>query len=492
MKKLTLLLFVGFAFSNFLFGQLAFDEVNTLPVLPTFHNAVVFGDLDYDGDNDVIISGMYTDDNGTVEIISEMYFNDGTGVFTIVEDTPFPPCCSGDIDLADIDDDGDLDVFMTGSDENGLSIAKLFANDGSGNFTELGGNSFAPLTGGIFQQFVDVNNDGTQDLFITGQQQDETILTKLYLNDGNGNFTEHESGVENIAYCSFDFADIENDGDLDLLISGLALDNQGWPIMVGGLYLNDGNGNFTLTASPFDPILTANESSIHFADFDGDGDQDAIASGWHDTQGVITTIYSNDGMGNFTATYPDIPGAGDGALDIGDIDNDGDLDVLAVGIQVADYPPVTIASIYLNDGNANFTEGLPENYFYWMYEGSAMFTDINNNGKLDVYIAGRQKYENMSGVLISKLYKNSTITSVIEKETTRIKIYPNPIQNDFYIESPEAITKLEIHSIDGQLIREIESVQFSKKINLQDVPGGVYFITIKTDKELVTRRILKQ
>lgn len=478
--------------TNILFGQMAFEEVNTLPVIPTFYNAVVFDDLDNDGDNDAIISGLYTDNSGIIIKINEMYFNNGTGVFTLVSDTPFPSVMDGDIDLGDIDNDGDLDVFMTGDTPSGY-IAKLYKNDGLANFTEVAGTIFTPVGGGSFQQFVDVNGDGALDLFVTGDNIDpsQPENTSLYINDGNGNFSEQASGIPDLRYCSFDFADIDEDGDQDLYISGLRF----MPIMetIGGLYLNNGNGNFTLTESPFVPVLTTEESSVQFADFDGDGDQDAVLSGLHET-GMLTTLYFNDGAGNFTAVTTDILPAGDGAVDVADIDNDGDVDILLSGIVVADYPPETVSTIYVNDGDGNFSLGLSRNYFEWMYEGSAEFVDIDNDGKLDVYIAGRQKSDPSptGSVLISKLYKNTSILSISEMDISSVRLYPNPTQNIFYIESREPVTKIKIYSIDGKLIQEIEEGHFYGKIDLQNEPSGVYFINIQSGKNEVTKKIVKK
>jgi len=106
--------------------------------------------------------------------------------------------------------------------------------------------------------FADIDGDGDQDLIIIGKTP---IKTRLYKNDGNGNFSE----VENTPFIdvfagNVAFADVDGDSDFDVLITG----NDRRPLPNANLYLNDGKGNFTLQAnSSFQPCLGGDVAFAH-------------------------------------------------------------------------------------------------------------------------------------------------------------------------------------------------------------------------------------
>ena len=101
---------------------------------------------------------------------------------------PFAGVAEGSIAFADIDGDNDLDVLITGRDSSGTIISKLYTNDGLGNFTEMMGT---PFEGVVLSSigFADVDGDNDQDVLITGTSS-SGVISKLYTNDGMGNFTE--------------------------------------------------------------------------------------------------------------------------------------------------------------------------------------------------------------------------------------------------------------------------------------------------------------
>jgi len=104
-------------------------------------------------------------------------------------DTPFEGVFRSSIEFADVDNDEDLDLFISGFTDDEKSFAKLYHNDGLGNFTESVNTPFEP-GGACSSKFADIDNDGDPDLLITGGTSSSNIFTKLYTNDGAGNFTE--------------------------------------------------------------------------------------------------------------------------------------------------------------------------------------------------------------------------------------------------------------------------------------------------------------
>jgi predicted nucleotidyltransferase len=147
-------------------------------------SSIAFADVDGDNDQDVLITGL----NSSLDNIAKLYTNDGTGAFTEATGIPFEGVQNGSVAFADVDGDGDMDVLITG---NILldGIAKLYRNDGSGAFAEVPDTPFEGVQNGS-AAFADVDGDGDEDVLITGLNNDSDLISKLYINDGEGAFTE--------------------------------------------------------------------------------------------------------------------------------------------------------------------------------------------------------------------------------------------------------------------------------------------------------------
>jgi len=184
-------------------------------------------------------------------------------------------------------------LLITG--HNGVGpISKLYKNDGTGNFTEDVGQPFDAVFGGNIA-FADVDNDNDLDVLITGSKNslyDE--VTKLYKNDGNGNFTV-ASGSSFYAgfHTAIAFADIDNDNDQDLIITA-GLESWVFDKSVTKLYKNDGTGKFSEV--PFTTFVGVRAGDVAFADIDNDNDQDLIITGYDGAHGY-TMLFTNDGTG---------------------------------------------------------------------------------------------------------------------------------------------------------------------------------------------------
>lgn len=126
-----------------------------------------FADIDGDNDLDVLITGE-NDFKGH----SELYENDGAGSYTLVEGTPFTSVRFSSVAFADVDGDNDLDVLITGQNNNFQEISELYANDGVGNFSLVLNTPFTGVKYGSVT-FADVDGDNDQDVMITGDDGDE-------------------------------------------------------------------------------------------------------------------------------------------------------------------------------------------------------------------------------------------------------------------------------------------------------------------------------
>lgn len=258
-------------------------------------SSIDFADVDGDNDQDVLITGRIGPTTASAGI-AKLYENDGNGNFTEVVGTPFDGVWSSSVDFADVDGDNDQDVLITGNNNSDDRIAKLYTNDGNGNFTEVTGTPFT----GVWQSsiaFADVDNDLDQDVFITGFDQNFNAIAKLYQNDGMGGFNEvMGTPFDGVHECSISFADFHADGDPDVLISGMS--GNGVPITK--LYQNDGNGNFAeITGTPFEGVF---RSSVDIADVNGDSNLDIFITGENSSGQHVSKLYLQDACGNIDNT----------------------------------------------------------------------------------------------------------------------------------------------------------------------------------------------
>jgi len=226
---------------------------------------------------------------------------------------------SYDVALGDLDGDGDLDVFAANYQNADHSPAAdwVFINDGDGSLYSGAGFRWTDQRLGSYQsrsvELGDVDGDGDMDAVTAALWPD---TNHLWLNDGNGNFTESNQplgpGSEHVA-----LGDVDRDGDLDLFIA------------VGGanqVWLNDGTGQFSDSGQR---LGTANSSHVALGDLDLDGDLDAFVANW---EGNANTAWVNDGSGNFSDSGLRLaPATSTEHVALADLDGDGDLDVLTAG-----------------------------------------------------------------------------------------------------------------------------------------------------------------
>src|SRR5690554_3889686 len=187
---------------------------------------------------DLLISGRNTSNNP----ITKLYLNDGTGQYTLDNSVSFDGVQYGTVDFADFNGDGAPDVLITGDNGSINGIAKIYFKDGSGNFTEQTGT---PLIGVEYSSVMvlDVNGDTYLDIIISGDPGILDYSTNVYINDGTGQFTLQSTILEAVNRGALAYADVDGDGDLDVVIAGRTGYNTG--DKVAKLYLNDGAGNFT-------------------------------------------------------------------------------------------------------------------------------------------------------------------------------------------------------------------------------------------------------
>lgn len=379
MKRLTLGILCLILPAISLFGQIQFEAVG-LPLKTDFDGIgecdIAFSDIDLDGDEDVMFIGDTGEDR-----IAKMYKNDGQGNFTEITGTPFRPVAEGALIFFDADGDLIDDLLIIGSDADG-PMARLYLNDGRGVFSEKMAVNLPNVFSGDVAH-ADIDGDMDQDLIIVGLLDMGAAglspTTNLFKNDGNGNFEEVMQGeLEPLFRGSADFEDVDGDRDMDLFLTGF---NDREEVAV--LYLNDGNGVFgQKTRLPFKQVV---DGDVAFEDIDGDRDKDLVISGDLQFRQLVTKIYRNEGNGNFTEVEnTNLPGVRFPSIALKDVEGDGDKDLFITGENTAGIP---IMQLFKNNGLGSFhpVSGTP---MPGVFNGAIGFSDVEGDGDLDFILAG--------------------------------------------------------------------------------------------------------
>lgn len=329
-------------------------------------------DFDGDGDMDVFITG----ETGGINVITtRLYFNNGNGTFTPSTQT-FTPVTQGDLKLLDYNKDGRIDISYTGlSSSPGNYIFRLYLNNGNGLFTEQPVN--VPVTDNSSLDWADVEGDGDMDLLFNVRKPGNFIVVNLFINNNNV-FTEQDILSDHLIASSVQgdirFADINGDQKPDITISG---QDGGWQVMPIGIYINHGNNTFEQLQHNL-PLMY--DCELEWKDYDGDGDADLLLTGTNTLQGdwYSVGVYKNNGNGDFTAF--NLPNSGYSHVRWGDINADGKQDVLVLN----QYEHSYIAKNMGSDSFAVVTFPLP----LMSQNGDGLISDFDGDRIPDLLLAG--------------------------------------------------------------------------------------------------------
>ena len=305
-------------------------------------------DYNSDGLNDIIIGGAY--DN--IKLITNVNGDDSYQVTNINNSNIFMQGCN----FVDIDNDGSLDIFACNDDGD----SREFRNNGSGFFAyspSLIDTKTVPESdnsGAYSSVWTDYDNDNDLDLYISkcragvSDPTDPRRINMLFENDGDSNFTEvaADRGIAIGAqtWCS-DFADIDNDGDMDLFIANHFDNCQ--------LFINDGSGNFTdiTEDSGLLPHLSAANQAFAiqamFRDFNNDGLLDLIITG------SKQFLFYNQGGHKFQRAANPFGSQVMESMAVGDLNHDGNLDIFCGYAKLLNEPSEISDKVFLNNGADN-------------------------------------------------------------------------------------------------------------------------------------------
>ena len=362
-------------------------------VLPqSIANSIEIADVDGDGYNDIIMSGYDSTRFGVFIDVIKVNGQNGLSTGYSTNFITYPDTISefsgglGNLDLADVNMDGSIDIYL-----NGSAKSELLLNSSSGYFSESNWlqNMFVIHSNG---KWGDVNMDGKPDLFLMGVKQPaDNILNELFLNKGTYLDEDPTTIFPALFTGSSAWGDYDNDGDPDLIIGGQTANPNS---SVTRLYQNDPIGRLTEVTTA-DAISGLKSGAFHFSDLDSDGDLDLIMSGWDKIQGTLETyLLENEPLGTFSLFPQQIDFAvAHGTIDAIDFNLDGLQDFVIAGADNVSNYSGRINSlsgrVYLNNGDGTFEE-LKQLYG----ARSAKFVDVNNDGIPDLVSSGTREIGN--------------------------------------------------------------------------------------------------
>lgn len=375
-------------------------------------------DIDGDKNLDVLIpnaTGFFSKGAQSQPLL--VYKGDGMGKFTDISAASVGGYSNWirQVAVGDADADGDPDMYVPTAwgDPD-----KFFINDSTGKFTDEAAARLPNVQSHAgAARFGDVDNDGDLDLLVSdGWAQNSTFVAHLYINDGAGKFTDKSDQLpktkKGTGPCDFDLLDADNDFDLDLLIN-MHEDTS-------SLWLNDGLGNFSDAPFPMQSASAFKYGPVA-CDIDGDHDLDL----WFDNAGPNYTeqLLINDGTGKFTdetaARVSGNPGSDDNGVACIDLDGDGDLDAAIMSLSGNER-------VLANDGTGKFA-AWPEAAFPSVQDSTLWFEfgDLNGDGRLDV-VTGQGE----SGSYLNRVYLGTMMQPVDTVPPTfrSFETLPNNVQ----------------------------------------------------------------
>lgn len=490
-------------------------ETTLVPNNNAQQKQVIWVDFDNDGDKDLYVSG---DVDG-----SRLYRNDGTALTDITVTCGLPIAAQDNFGASwgDYNNDGFLDLFLC---NRGLSVPQpnyLYKNNGDGTFTNVSASAGIDTGSHLSfcSAFFDYNNDGWQDIYMANDKTNTTNI--LYKNNGDGTFTDVsvESGT-NLAIdaMSVTIADFDRDSWFDIYVTN------GIP----GNYLlrNNGDGTFTNIAFETGTMFESIAWGSVFLDAENDGDLDLYVSGSLD--GGIPSLmsaafYTNNGNGTFSIESSsgfENDTSESYANAIGDTDNDGFPEIVVSNsggddiflwknetTSTNNWLKVNLQGVTSNKQGVGATielksEGVSQYRYTVCGEGyisqnsETEFFGIGANTTIEyvkiTWLGGTQDivYNVAPNQALNIVEGSNPLSTEEFQEQTEIQVYPNPTTGKIWMNS-KTNNLYDYIIFDGKG-SQVKSGQISqqKNIDISTLSSGYYMLKILSEKNVFNKKIM--
>ncbi len=293
----------------------AFTVDSSQQIQPIAYGNAAWADFDNDGDPDLAITGTIGPRTG----FSQLYENQGGSLQLFSQ--PIPTLLNGDLEWADLDADGDLDLVMSGFSPSEGNTGYILENQGGTGFqVQLRPDLYVLTTGDL--AIGDLNGDGLPDLVMTGREENGDAGIRILRNLGNFQFSSFNHLLTGAHHSDLSLADIDGDGKAEMVLQGI----NGQP--EASIYELNAVGQIAAVSSPLAGLY---RGDLTWFDFDNDGDQDLVTVGRANAP-VSPLVYRQAG-GVFTllAVSPLAVGLETATLSVADLDSDTYLEILVSG-----------------------------------------------------------------------------------------------------------------------------------------------------------------
>lgn len=445
-----------------------YDQASSSGLLKVNYGAIKLLDIDNDDDQDLVLSGNV----GQPYTATQIYKNDGNGGFTLNQAGILPHVHFSSVASGDVDSDGDIDLFFTGIWEMSTSrYSVLFLNNGQGDFDDVFGSEFIYLGAGE-AEFFDVENDGDLDLFYFGEDENYNDHTVLYINNGSGAFTLSPQNFPPCSAGSLSIGDVDQNGFKDILMSG-NLGNGSQTVL-----FNNVGGTFTVNSTYFDPVSFGTAKLV---DFDSDGALDIVVNGTHNTFGTyFSSFYINEQNGTFTSVgNRGVDPIKFGTLINADIDLDGDQDFFQTG---RSQSGLDVCAIYLNEDGyftkfaSDFYQGLSNADATFGLINGDCGPDLLYSGWGDA--CENEIFMYMNSFATSTDCDTVPDPDSISKPT--FVVHSNPVSDVIRISASKKIEQMYVFDVRGRLVRYLEPNLENVSLGIADLAAGAYYVRFFT------------
>jgi plastocyanin len=313
---------------------------------------------------------------------------------------PGPARWSEGVEAADVDLDGDLDLFFADGEgfstpgakrQNVLLINRLVETGALGLADESVARLGARVSNAKGVATGDVDGDGFIDaVFANGFNTDPPFL---YHNRGSAQpgFFDEEGAARGLGEvlnsAGAGFGDLDDDGDLDLVVCDSGASFLGGPGDRPALYLNDGAGNFTeKQGAGWAPPVKNSQMDVQFADVDGDWDLDFVGYCRGANSGGNHYLLLNDGDANFTDASSLLPNGSTSCYEaeLGDLDGDTDPDIFMVSL--SGFAEGAVRNQWVEGGQSNLAFTVAATVNIQQDDNEISLCDHDDDGDLDAFV----------------------------------------------------------------------------------------------------------